>query len=288
MGDRGDATSSHQAGTAGLTAVSFEAISVAVGAGTVDTVIVALTDMQGRLQGKRLHGPYFVDQVIGHGTEACSYLLAVDIDMNTVDGYDLTSWDRGYGDFELIPDPATVRILPWQERTALVLADVQWPDGSPWPRRRGRCSRGSWPGPPSTAGPVTRAPSWSSSSSRTPTRRRGPRLPRSHPGQPVQRRLLGAGHLPSRAAAARHPARHGRGRDDGRVGQGRMQPRAARDRVPYDDALDHLRSARIYKTGAKEIAAAHGCSLTFMAKLNDKEGTPATSTCRSGIVTGGR
>ena len=60
----------------------------------VDTVVVAFTDMQGRLQGKRLHGRYFVDHVVGHGTEGCNYLLAVDVDMNTVDGYAISSWER--------------------------------------------------------------------------------------------------------------------------------------------------------------------------------------------------
>ncbi|MCW2776109.1 MAG: L-glutamine synthetase, partial [Nocardioides sp.] len=66
--------------------------------GKVDTVVVAFTDMQGRLQGKRLHGRYFVDHVVGHGTEGCNYLLAVDVDMNTVDGYAISSWEKGYGD----------------------------------------------------------------------------------------------------------------------------------------------------------------------------------------------
>jgi glutamine synthetase len=125
MGDASTFSSAHQR------AANFEEISAAVAAGTIDTVIVALTDMQGRLQGKRLHAPYFVDEVVRHGTEACNYLLAVDIDMNTVDGYALTSWESGYGDFVLVPDPATTRMLPWNEGTALVLADVQKLDGTP-------------------------------------------------------------------------------------------------------------------------------------------------------------
>ena len=79
--------------------------------GDIDTVVVAFTDMQGRLQGKRMHGAYFADYVLGAGTEGCNYLLAVDIDMNTVDGYDMSSWDRGYGDMEFALDLATIRIL---------------------------------------------------------------------------------------------------------------------------------------------------------------------------------
>src|ERR1700733_312709 len=104
--------------------LSLEELRVSVAAGDIDTVIVAITDMQGRLQGKRCHARYFLDEVVARGTEACAYLLAVDTDMNTVDGYELTSWETGYGDFMLVPDWSTLRVIPWQPGTALVLADV--------------------------------------------------------------------------------------------------------------------------------------------------------------------
>src|ERR1700716_2956612 len=97
-----------------------------VESGVIDTVLVAMTDMQGRLQGKRCAARYFVEEVIGHATEACDYLLAVDVEMNTVDGYAMSSWETGYGDFELKPDLATLRRVPWQPGTAMVLADLQW------------------------------------------------------------------------------------------------------------------------------------------------------------------
>src|SRR5688500_18551581 len=102
-----------------------------VQAGRVDTVILALTDMQGRLQGKRLTAHHFLDEVLAHGAEACNYLLAVDVEMNTVDGYAMSSWERGYGDFELKPDLDTLRMVPWHPGTALCMADLQWADGSP-------------------------------------------------------------------------------------------------------------------------------------------------------------
>ncbi len=73
--------------------LTLEELRAHVETGRVDTVLVALTDMQGRLQGKRLHARYFLDEVVGHGTEGCNYLLAVDVDMNTVDGYAMSSWD---------------------------------------------------------------------------------------------------------------------------------------------------------------------------------------------------
>ncbi len=97
----------------------------------IDTVIVAFTDMQGRLVGKRISARLFVDDVIAHGAECCNYLLAVDVDMNTVDGYAMSSWETGYGDMVMTPDFSTLRLLPWQPGTALVMADLGWHDGSP-------------------------------------------------------------------------------------------------------------------------------------------------------------
>src|SRR6201987_2183182 len=104
--------------------LSLEELRVSVAAGDIDPVIVAITDMQGRLQGRRCHARYFLDEVVAHNPEACAYLLAVDTDMNPVDGYQLASWETGYGDFMLVPDWATMRVIPWQPGTALVLADV--------------------------------------------------------------------------------------------------------------------------------------------------------------------
>src|SRR5262249_23287691 len=103
----------------------------AVEARSIDTVILAMTDMQGRLQGKRLHGPAFVDEIAEHGAEGGNYLLAVDVDMNTVDGYAMSSWELGYGDFVFRPDLDTMRVIPWLDGTALCLADLEWLDGSP-------------------------------------------------------------------------------------------------------------------------------------------------------------
>jgi len=103
--------------------LSFEQLKKAVKSGDIDTVVVAMVDMQGRLVGKRFHAQFFVDG--GHEeTHACDYLLANDIDMEPVPGYAAASWDKGYGDFVLKPDMATMRRVPWLEGTVLVLADV--------------------------------------------------------------------------------------------------------------------------------------------------------------------
>jgi glutamine synthetase len=103
--------------------LGFDELKAAVAAGTIDTVLVAMVDMQGRLIGKRFQAEYFVDGAHKE-THACDYLLANDIDMEPVPGYAAASWDKGYGDFVLKPDLATLRKLPWLEGTALVLADV--------------------------------------------------------------------------------------------------------------------------------------------------------------------
>jgi glutamine synthetase len=111
----------------------------AIGDGSIDTVIVAFTDMQGRLMGKRLHGEFFLEgEIAEHGVEGCNYLLALDMEMDPTPGYGIASWERGYGDFGLKPDLATLRRIPWLEATALVLCDVVWHDGSavnPSPRQ---------------------------------------------------------------------------------------------------------------------------------------------------------
>jgi glutamine synthetase len=92
--------------------------------GEVDTLIVAFTDMQGRLMGKRASAAAFLDGLVDHGPHFCTYLLGTDMEMNTPDGFRLTSWETGYGDWIASPDWETLRLLPWQDRTALVLCDV--------------------------------------------------------------------------------------------------------------------------------------------------------------------
>jgi glutamine synthetase len=112
--------------------LTLKELESAVGGGSIDTVVVAFTDMQGRLMGKRLHGEFFLEgQIPEHGAEGCNYLLALDMEMDPVPGYQIASWERGYGDFSLMPDMATLRRIPWLEATALVLCDVGWHDGTP-------------------------------------------------------------------------------------------------------------------------------------------------------------
>src|ERR1700752_4269377 len=111
--------------------LSLEQLGAEAEAGTIDTVVTAFTDMQGRLVGKRIDVAYFLDQVADHGIEGCNYLLAVDMEMDPVPGYEMANWEKGYGAFAIVPDLSTLRRIPWLDRTALVLCDVANHDGSP-------------------------------------------------------------------------------------------------------------------------------------------------------------
>src|SRR6266545_2894921 len=111
--------------------LGLDELRAEVESGAIDTVVVAFTDMQGRLMGKRLHADFFLDDALEHGVEGCNYLLALEMEMEPVPGYQIASWEQGYGDFVLKPDLATLRRIPWLEGTALVLCDVAWEDGSP-------------------------------------------------------------------------------------------------------------------------------------------------------------
>jgi glutamine synthetase len=116
-------------GTAGL--LSVDDLRNAGDAGEIDTVVAAFTDMQGRLFGKRINVEYFLDETTEHGIEGCNYLLALDMEMDPVPGYDMANWEKGYGDFAIVPDVQTLRRIPWLDRTAMVLCDVANHDGSP-------------------------------------------------------------------------------------------------------------------------------------------------------------
>ncbi len=153
--------------------LTFEELGEMVRDKTIDTVIVAFTDMQGRLVGKRVAARLFMEEVGEHGAECCNYLLAVDVEMNTVDGYKISSWERGYGDMAMIPDPDTLRLIP-----GCPVQRSSWPTSTGWTaprwrRARARFSRRSWPVSPTAVSSHTSAPSSSSSCSRTATGMRG-------------------------------------------------------------------------------------------------------------------
>jgi glutamine synthetase len=112
-------------------ATTLQNLTAEIKKGQVDTVIVAFPDVFGRLVGKRFTGRFFLDQVARHGTHACNYLLTVDIDMEPMSGFKLANWEKGFGDFEMRPDLSTLRLVPWQPGTALVICDFLHHNGKP-------------------------------------------------------------------------------------------------------------------------------------------------------------
>ena len=208
--------------------------------GDIDTVIVAFCDMQGRLIGKRLSARLFVEDAAAHGAECCNYLLAVDVDNNTVDGYAISSWETGYGDMVMTPDFSTLRLLPWLPGTALVMADLSWTDGTPViqaPRsilnaQIDRLAERDW-----SPTPRPNSSSWCS----TPLPRRvGGRLPQPEAGHRLQHRLRDARLDADGAAVARHPPRmEGAGMYcEGVKGECNLGQQEIGFR--YDHALDHV------------------------------------------------
>jgi len=101
-----------------------EELTAAVRDGRIDTLVVALTDMQGRLMGKRVQGQAFLSGAIDRGAHFCPYLLGTDMEMNTPDGFVLMNWETGYGDFKMVPDLSTLRTVPWIDKTAMVICDI--------------------------------------------------------------------------------------------------------------------------------------------------------------------
>jgi glutamine synthetase len=252
---------------------SAEQLRTRVELGEIDTVILAMTDMQGRLQGKRLHAQYFLDEVLRHGSEACNYLLAVDVEMTPVDGYAVSGWERGYGDFVLSPDLTTLRPLPWLPGSALVLADVLWHDGSPVvqsPRQvlRAQLDRLAERGLVPYVGTELEFIVYRDSYEEA--QQKGYRGLTPANGYNVDYSLLGTTRVEPLLRDIRL----------GMAGAG-LQPESAKGECNlgqqeiafrYAEALKTADQHSIYKHGAKEIAAQHGMSLTFMAKPNQREG----------------
>jgi glutamine synthetase len=246
----------------------------AVDRGEIDTVVIALADMQGRIMGKRLHASHFLGEVLEHGAEACNYLLAVDVDMNTVEGYAMSSWEGGYGDFVLKPDLSTLRTLPWLPGTALVMSDVETEEGEPvrpsprqiLRRQLGRLEERGWRAFSGTELEFivfkdTYEEAW-------------------HKGfkdlQPanlynVDYSLLGTSRVEPlirriRNAMAAAGLRVEDSKGECNLGQHEIN-------FHFGPALKTADEHVIYKNGAKEIASQEGMAITYMAKYDEREGS---------------
>lgn len=241
--------------------------------GAIHTVLVAATDMQGRLQGKRCAATFFMDEIAEHNAEGCGYILARDVEMKTADGYAISSWDSGYGDFVFVPDFSTLRRIPWLDGTALVLCDLQWKDHTPVtvsPRQILRrqierlAERGLRPFAATELEFIvfrdTYEQAWRKS------------YQDLEPANlyNVDYSLLGTSRIEPLLARIRNGmAGAGLGVEDAKgecnLGQHEVN-------FIYGPALQAADEHVIYKNGAKEIASQDGCSLTFMPKFNQREG----------------
>ncbi|HYP47858.1 MAG TPA: glutamine synthetase family protein [Thermoleophilaceae bacterium] len=260
--------------------MTLEELKRAASDGTVDTVLLAIADMEGRLQGKRLTAGFFLDQVADHAAEGCNYLLAVDVDMNTVSGYEMSSWERGYGDFVMKPDLDTLRPIPWHEGTVLAMADVAWEDesevvASPRQILRRQLARLAERGWRANAGTElefilfrdTYEQAWHKA-----YRDLDPAnlynvdysLLGTARVEPLIRRIR------NEMGAAGMSVENSKGECN--FGQHEINFR-------YDEALAAADAHAIYKLGAKEIAAQEGWALTFMAKVDEREGNSCHIHC---------
>jgi glutamine synthetase len=247
--------------------ISVDELRTDVETGAIDTVVVAFTDMQGRLMGKRVHAEFFLEDSLDHGVEGCNYLMALDMEMDPKPGYALASWEQGYGDFRMQPDLATLRRIPWLEGTALVLADLQGHDGTavkPSPRQvlKAQVERAEALGYTPMFGSELEffllRESYAEAHAKH-YRDLTPSVPyildyhilATTFDEPFIRQLRNGMH------GAGIPVESSKG--EAWPGQHEINFR-------YSDAVTMADNHVVYKNGAKEIAHLNGCSVTFMAK----------------------
>jgi glutamine synthetase len=248
--------------------LSLDELKQGVADGAIDTVVVAFTDMQGRLLGKRVHAEYFLEEnVADHGVEGCNYLLALDMEMDPIPGYSIASWDQGYGDFGIQPDLDTLRRIPWLEGTALVLCDVVWHDGSPVmpsPRQvlKAQVERARGAGFEPMIGSELEfyllRESYGEAHAKH-YRDLTPSVPyildyhvlATTFDEPLLRQIRNG----MQGAGIRVES-----------SKGEAWPGQQEVNFRFDDAVTMADNHSVYKNGAKEIAHLNGCSITFMAK----------------------
>ena len=250
-------------------AVDAKGLEALIRKGDVDTVLTVFADGLGRLMGKRVVGRYFLDHVLHEGVHACIYLFTVDMEMEPLPGFKLTSWERGYGDMKLVPDLATWRVLPWLPKTALVFCDVYTEEGEPleeaprWVLRR-QLDRAAAAGYRVKTASELELYLFRESFDEARAKRYHGLTPVSNyledyhilqtsKEEPLVRAIRNG------MEAARVPVEFSKG-EWGR-GQEEINLR-------YADALEMADRHVLYKHGVKEIAWQQGCSVTFMAKYD--------------------
>ena len=249
--------------------IDAKALEALVRKGDIDTVLTVFPDGYGRLLGKRIVGRHFVDHVLEHGVHACIYLFTVDMEMEPLPGFTLTSWERGYGDMKMVPDLGTLRVIPWLSRTALVFCDVYTEEGEPveeaprWVLKR-QLERAA------TLGYVVKLAAefelycFRESFDEARAKRFQGLTPVS--GYLEDYHILQTSKEEPLIQAIRNGMEAAGIEVETSKGEwGRGQEEI---NLVYAEALEMADRAALYKHGAKEIAHQQGCSITFMAKYD--------------------
>jgi glutamine synthetase len=260
--------------------MTLDELKKAIKDGEIDTVLLVIADMEGRLQGKRLTAAHFLDDVVEHGAEGCNYLLAVDVDMDTVDGYSMSSWSRGYGDFVMKPDFDTLRRIPWHPATALLIADLEWLDGSDVvasPRQilRKQLARLGERGWKAFAGTELEFIVFNDTYEEAAGKGYSDLVPANLYN--VDYSMLGTARIEPLIRRIRNEMMGAEMRVENSKGECNFGQHEIN--FHYDQALATADDHVIYKTGAKEIAAQEGYSITYMAKYNEREGNSCHIHC---------
>jgi glutamine synthetase len=253
--------------------MNLDELRSSVDRGSIDTVVIAIPDMQGRLQGKRLTARHFLDEVLPHGAEGCNYLLATDVEMTPAPGYAISSWDLGYGDFVMKPDLDTLRVIPWLEGTALCLADVEWDSGRPvvesprgvLRRQLERLAERGW-----SANVGTELEFLIFSETYEQAWDKAYRDLRPAALYNTDYSLAGTARLEPLIRKIRNDMAAAGMRVENSKGECNLGQHEINFR--YSDALSMADNHAVYKNGAKEIASQQGVSISFIAKWDEREG----------------
>lgn len=253
--------------------LTLEELTALIDRREIDTVVLAFADMQGRLVGKRVAARLFRDDVAAHGAEACNYLLAVDVENNTVDGYAISSWETGYGDMVLRPDFDTLRLIPWLPGSALVMADLTRTDAAPVavsPREilKRQIARLAERGLVPFVGTELEFIVFDDSFREAWGKGYRDLTPASDYN--IDYALLASTRMEPLLRDIRLGMEGAGMYCEGVKGECNLGQQEIAFR--YTEALATCDNHVIYKNGAKEIADQHGKSLTFMAKFNEREG----------------
>lgn len=254
--------------------LTVETLKSVIGSGEIDTVVLAFTDMQGRLQGKFLHAAFFLESTLEHGTEGCNYLLAVDVEMNTVDGYDSTSWEKGYGDMLFVMDFDTIRRLPHRAGTVMIQCDLSLIDGSPVPMSprtmlRKQVEKAAGHGWKALSGTELEFMIYENTFEDAWNKRYLELTPANQYN--VDYSILGSSRVEPLLRTIRNTMYEAGMTVESAKGECNFGQHEIA--FKYDEVITTADNHAVYKTAAKDIAHLQGKSMTFMAKPNARDGS---------------